>query len=131
MVVGILNVVVGLMLAFGAAQEGVVGGLMAGRPISLLVGVTGTLVSLLLSVSGVALIQGWSRRRSIAIAACVLAAAFGLLISLPPHRYLGVLAMLIGVGYPLAAGWYIAWGKGKGHGLQSIPGARSSLRSGS
>ena len=123
MVVGILNVVVGLMLAFGAAQEGVVGGLMAGRPSSLVVGVTGTLVSLLLSVSGLALIQGWSRRRGIAITACVLAAAFGILISLPPHRYLGVLAMLIGVGYPLAAGCYMAWGSGKGHGMPSIPGA--------
>ena len=127
MVVGILNVVVGLLLAFGAAQEGVVGGLMAGRPMSLLVGVAGTVVSLLLSVSGVALVQGWSRRRGLALAACVLVAAFGILASLPPHRYFGILAMLIGVGYPLLAGWYVGWGGGKGDDMQPMP-AESSAK---
>jgi hypothetical protein len=127
MVVGILNVVVGLLLAFGAAQEGVVGGLMAGRPMSLLVGVAGTVVSLLLSVSGVALIQGWSRRRVLALAACVLVAAFGIFASLPPHRYFGVLAILIGIGYPLLAGLYVGWGGGKGHDMQSMA-AETSAR---
>ena len=127
MLVGILNVIVGLLLAFGAAQEGVVGGLMGGQPMSLLVGVAGTVVSLLLSVSGVALIQDWSRRRNLAVAAFVLVATFGILASLPPHRYFGVLAMLIGVGYPLLAGWYVVWGGGKGHGMQPMP-AETSTR---
>jgi len=48
MVVAILNMVVGLALAFGAAQEGVVGGLMAGRPASFLVGLAGTVTGMVL-----------------------------------------------------------------------------------
>jgi hypothetical protein len=118
MVVAILNVVVGLLLAFGAAQEGVVGGVLAGRPASLLVGLVGTLASLWLSASGVALLYSWPRRRGFTLLACVAVVAFGIYASLPPHRYFGVLAMLLGVGYPLAAGWYMAWGGGSGQGRQ-------------
>ena len=127
MIVAILNVVVGVLLAFGAAQEGIVGGVLAGRPASLLVGLAGTVASLWLSASGVALLYGWRRRRGFTLLACVAAAAFGIYASLPPHRYFGVLAMLLGVVYPLAAGVSIAWGGGAGHGRQPVqaPATRS------
>ena len=120
MVVAILNVLVGLALAFGAAQEGVLGGLMGGRPASLLVGLAGTVTSLLLSASGVALLYGWSHRRGFTLASCLLVAAFSIIASLPPYRYLGVLAMLLGVGYPLVAGLYVAGGGGTGQGRQPV-----------
>jgi|GEM_PF-858133 len=120
MVVAILNVVVGLALAFGAVQEGVVGGLIAGRPGSLLVGLAGTVTSLLLSASGVALLYGWSHRRGFTLAACLLVTAFSIIASLPPHRYLGVLPMLLGIGYPLVAAWYVAGSGGSGQGRQPV-----------
>jgi hypothetical protein len=124
MIFAILNVVVGLLLAFGAAQEGVVGGVLAGRPASLLVGLAGTLVSLWFSASGFALLYRWSHRRGFTLLACAAMAAFGILAALPPHRYLGVLAMLLGVGYPLAAGWYVAWGGGRGQGRRTAQATR-------
>ena len=120
MVVAILNMVVGLALAFGAAQEGVVGGLMAGRPASFLVGLAGTVTGLLLSASGVALLYGWAHRRGFTLASCFLVAAFSILASLPPQRFLGVVAMLLGIGYPLIAAWCVAGSGGSGQGRQPV-----------
>jgi hypothetical protein len=121
MVVAILNVVVGLALAFAAAQEGVVGGLMAGRPASLLVGIAGTVTSLLLVASGVASLYGGAHRRGFTLTSCLLVAAFSTIASLPPHRYLGVLAMLLGIVYPLGASWYVARRAGSGPGSAVTP----------
>ena len=122
MVVAILNVIVGLLLAFGAAQEGLVGGVMAGRQESLLVGTIGTAVSLVLSISGIGLWRGWSHRRSLTLIACLFVAAFSVVITLPPYRYMGVLAALLGIGYPLVAAWYVGWGD-RGHQEQREQGA--------
>ena len=94
-----LNVVVGLLLALGGIQEAVVRGVLGGERVPFLVGVTGTLVSLLLSTSGIALWRGWRGARSLTLLACVLVAAFHVAAALPP-RYVGIAALLMGAGYP-------------------------------
>jgi hypothetical protein len=106
MVVIVLNVVVGLLLAFGGIQEVVVRGILRGEHAPFAVGAAGTLVSLLLSVSGIALWRGWRHARELALLAYVLVAGFCVLAALPPH-YVGILALLVGVGYPVGAGAYL------------------------
>src|SRR5262245_35649627 len=100
MVVVVLNVVVGLLLAFGGAQEVVVRGILGGERVPFVVGAIGTAVSLLLSLSGVALWRRWRGARELALLACVLVAVFCVIAALPPPRYVGFAALLVGVGYP-------------------------------
>jgi len=102
MVVVILNVVVGLLLAFGGAQEVIVRGILGGERVPFIVGAIGTVVSLLLSLSGVALWRRWRGARELALLACALVALFCVMASLPPPRYVGIFALLVGVCYPLA-----------------------------
>ena len=102
MVVVILNIVVGLLLAFGGAQEAIVRGILGGERVPFVVGAIGTVVSLLLSLSGVALWGRWRGSRELALIACSLVALFCVIASLPPARYVGVAALLLGVCYPLA-----------------------------
>jgi hypothetical protein len=58
-------------------------------------------VSLLLVLSGVAVWRGWRSQRVLLVLACVLVALFCGLAALPPH-YVGIPALLVGVGYPVA-----------------------------
>jgi hypothetical protein len=109
MVVIVLNVVLGLLLALGGIQEAVVRGILGGERAPFLVGVTGTFVSLLLSLSGIALLRGWRGARGLTLLACVLAAAFHALAALPP-RYVGILALLLGAGYPVTVMAYLLLG---------------------
>jgi len=101
MVVAVLNVIVGLLLAAGGVQEVFVRGVLGGERIPFVVGAIGTLVSVLLSLSGIALWRKWRGARSLTLSACVLVAGFCALAALPPPRYVGMAALLVGVGYPL------------------------------
>jgi hypothetical protein len=102
MVVVVLNIVVGLLLAFGGAQEVIVRGILGGERVPFVVGAIGTAVSLLLSLSGVALWRRWRGAPELALVACALVALFCVMAALPPPRYVGFAALLLGVGYPLA-----------------------------
>jgi hypothetical protein len=106
MIVIVLNVVVGLLLALGGAQEMIVGGILGGEFAPFVVGAIGTLVSLLLSLSGVALWRRWAHARELALSAYALVAVFCVMAALPP-RYVGIAALLMGVGYPLVASIYL------------------------
>ena len=99
MVVVVLNIVVGVLLALGGIQEVVVRGILGGESLPFLVGTIGTAVAGLLSLSGVALWRNWRSARALTLLACVLVAAFCVLAAMPP-RYVGILALLLGVGYP-------------------------------
>jgi hypothetical protein len=118
MAIVVLNLVIGLVLAFGGAQEVVVRGILGGERAPFVVGAIGTFVSLLLSISGIALWRGWRGARELALLAYVLVALFCVFAALPP-RYVGIPALLLGVGYPLVALAYLARGGG-----QPTPAAR-------
>ena len=100
MAIVLLNVLVGLLLAFGGIQEVVVRGILGGERVPFIVGAIGTVVSLLLSLSGIALWRGWRGARQLTLFACGLVAAFCVIAALPPSRYVGLFALLVGVCYP-------------------------------
>ena len=101
MVVALLSVLVALFLGYGAAEEFVVRGIYDGETQPLVVGLAGTAVSVLLIAAGVAY---WRRRpsaRRLALAAAVASVLFHVYAALPPHRNVGILALLVGAGYGL------------------------------
>lgn len=106
MVIVVLNIVVGVLLALGGIQEVVVRGILNGERVPFLVGAIGTMVSVLLSISGIALWRNWRGARTLTLVACVLVAAFCTLAALPP-RYVGMGALLVGVGYALVVMAYL------------------------
>jgi len=130
MVVAILNIVVGLLLAFGGAQEAILGGLLGGDTAGLVVGSMGTLASLLLTASGFALWRRWRHSRELTLVACGLVAGFCVLAALPPYRFVGILALLIGVGYTGFAVVYLCRTsqRGSSAGPAGTPGSSQSLR---
>lgn len=102
MKLALLNILVALFLGFGAVQELIERGIRGGETQPFFVGLVGIVVSLLLIVSGVAL---WRRRpeaRGLAILAAVSSVLFHVYAALPPHRNVGLLALLVGAGYGLA-----------------------------
>jgi len=99
MTVAALNVLVSLLLGFGAVQELVVPGIRGGEAQPLAIGLAGTAVSLLLALSGVAHWRRWPSARTLLAAAGALLVAFHAYAALPPHRNVGLLALLVGAGY--------------------------------
>ena len=101
MPIAALNVIVALLLGFGAAQELAVRGIRDGQTQPSVIGAAGVLVAVLLALSGLALWRRWPVARRLTIVAAVLCIAFHAYAALPPHRNLGILALLVGVGYGL------------------------------
>lgn len=101
------NIVIGLLLGFGAIQELVVRGIRGGEPQPLVVGLAGAVVSLLFLVSAVALWRELPWARRLAGVAAVGSIAFHAYAALPPHRNAGILALVIGVGYGLFVLWQL------------------------
>lgn len=114
MVIVILNVLIGCALAYGAAEEAVVGGILGGDRVGLIVGCIGAITSLLLVFSGLASWRRWRHNRELTLVACGLVAAFSIGAALPPLRFLGVSALLMGVGYPAVVAAYLFRGRGRG-----------------
>ena len=102
MAIPVLNMIVGVLLAMGGAQEVIVRGILQGDTPSLVVGATGTLVGLCLAVSGVALWRRWPQARALTFSACASVTVFCVLAALPPARYVGYAALIVGVAYPMA-----------------------------
>ena len=101
MTIAVLNIIVALLLGFGAIQEFVVRGVRGGEVQPFLVGLAGTIVSLLLALSGIALWRQWPSARRLVIIAAILSIVFHLYAALPPHRNVGLQALVIGAGYGL------------------------------
>jgi hypothetical protein len=100
--IGTLGVLVAALLGFGAVQELLVRGIRGGEVQPLLVGVGGTLVSVMLALAALA----WWRRRAgarrIAVVAALAVIVFHTYAALPPHRNVGLLALTMAVTYSLA-----------------------------
>jgi len=111
MVVVVLNIIVGLLLALGGIQEVVVRGILNGERVPFVVGAIGALVSILFAISGVALWRNRHGASLLTVIACVLVASFHMLAALPPPRYVGILALLMGAGYPLMVLAYLLHGR--------------------
>jgi hypothetical protein len=97
--VGILGMLVAGLLGFGAVQELVVRGIRGGETQPLIVGAIGALVSLLLGAAALAVWRQRPGARRIAVVAALAAIVLHAYAALPPHRNVGMLALLIAVCY--------------------------------
>ena len=98
----ITTAVIGFLLGLGGLQELVVRGIWNGELQPLIVGATGALVSTLLLVAALAIWRRWSQSSRVAMLAGALSIAFHVYGALPPARYVGPLAMTLGVGIGIA-----------------------------
>ena len=101
MILSLLSILVALFLGFGAAQELYVRGVEGGEVQPFFIGLAGIIVSVLLATSGIALWQRWSMTRQILIVSGISSLLFHVYAALPPHRYVGMLALLLGAGFGL------------------------------
>ena len=100
--IGALGILVATFLGIGAVEELVVRGIRGGEGQPLMVGVAGTMVSMLLGLAAWAL---WRRRQSarrLAVGAGVAALVFHAYAALPPHRNVGLLALVVAGAYSAA-----------------------------
>ena len=93
--------VVALLLGFGALQELYVPGILGGGVQPFWVGAIGAMLCALLIASSVALWRRWKGARGFAILVALLFIAFHLYASLPPHRNVGIQAVLLASVYGL------------------------------
>ena len=101
MVIAVLNILVALVLGFGAVQEVIVPGIRGRNVQALFIGLAGIVVSLLFITSGVAMWRKWPSARRLAIITSVSTILFHIYAALPPHRNVGPPALIIGAGYGL------------------------------
>jgi hypothetical protein len=101
MVIAVLNILIGLLLGFGAAQEFIVLGLVDRRVQPFFAGLVGIVVSVLFITSGIAMWRKWPSARRLVISTAILSILFHVYAALPPHRNAGFPALIIGVGYGL------------------------------
>lgn len=97
-----LNMLVALVIGFGAVQHFVMDGFGKGEIQPLLLSLAAIFVSILFVTSGIALLLRWPTvRRLIMLTGTlsILVHAYG---ALPPHRNMGFLVLIIGAGYGLA-----------------------------
>ena len=101
MVLAVLNILVALALGFGAVQELIVPGIIDHQVQPAIVGIVGTVVSVLFLISGIAMWRKWPNTRRLAIVTAILSIVFHVYAALPPHRNVGFPALIIGAGYGL------------------------------
>ncbi len=112
MAIALLSILVALFLGFGAVQEFIVRGVQGGEVQPLLVGLAGIVVSLLIIASGIAFWQRRPTAHRLLLIAGVSSILFHVYGALPPHRYIGVLVLFVGVGYGLVLLGVALWSKG-------------------
>ena len=97
-----LGILVAIFLGYGAVDELVVRGIRGGEDQPLVVGVAGALVSMLVGLAGLALWRQHRTARGLAIVAAVAAIVFHAYAAMPPHRNVGLLALLVAAAYSTA-----------------------------
>ncbi len=95
----VLNILVALLNGFGAAQEFIVGGLIDREVQPFLLGLAGIAVSVLFMISALAMWRKWPNARKWSIVAAISSIVFHVYAALPPHRAVGMVALIIGAGY--------------------------------
>ena len=101
LVLVVLNILVALLLGFGAAQEFVMGGVLGGKVQPFLLSSAAIVVSGLFIISAIAMLRQWPSGRRLVVLTGVLSILVHVYGALPPHRNMGYLALLIGAGYAL------------------------------
>jgi len=101
MVLVVLNILVALALGFGAVQEFVMVGILGGKVQPFLLSSAAIVVSVLFVISAIAMWRQWPAVRRLVVLTGVLSILIHIYGSLPPHRNMGYLALLIGAGYAL------------------------------
>lgn len=96
-----LNLLVAALTGFGALQEFIAGGILAGKTQPFLLSLAGIVVSVLFLASGIAILRQWRTARRLVLATGVLSILVHVYGALPPHRIMGYLALLVGAGYGL------------------------------
>lgn len=99
MILAVLNILVGLLLGFGAVQELVARGIRDQELQPLFICLAGIVVSVLFIVSGVAMMQQSANAHRLALITAILSILFHVYAALPPHRLAGAPALILGVGY--------------------------------
>jgi len=66
-----------------------------------IIGIFGTVISVLFLVTGIALWRKWPSTRRLAIVTAVFSIVFHVYAALPPHRSMGYPALIIGAGFGL------------------------------
>ena len=97
----VLNILVALALGFGAVQEFVVSGILFGQLQPFLLSSAAIVVSVLFILSAIAMLRQWPAVRRLVALTGVLSILIHIYGSLPPHRNMGYLALLLGAGYAL------------------------------
>ncbi len=95
----VLNILVALLNGFGAVQLFIVGGLVDREVGPLLIGLAGIAVSVLFLISAFAMWRKWPNAGKWSIVAAISSIVFHVYAALPPHRFVGMVALLIGAGY--------------------------------
>lgn len=101
MILAVLSILIGLLTGFGAVQEIIVRGIIDREIQPLIIGLAGTAVSVLFLISGIAMWRKWPRTRRLVIVTAILSILFHVYAALPPHRYVGPVALIVGAGYGL------------------------------
>ncbi|HJZ82293.1 MAG TPA: hypothetical protein VKD91_18170 [Pyrinomonadaceae bacterium] len=97
----LLNILVALLVGFGAAQSFEIRSLRDGTWQMFVVSSVGIIVSLLFIASAVAMFRRWQNGRGLIVVTGVLSILLHVYGALPPHRTIGYLAVLVGAGYGL------------------------------
>jgi hypothetical protein len=101
MILVVLCFLAALLTGFGAVQELIVRGIIDHEVRPAIIGIIGTVVSILFLVSGIAIWRKWASTRRLAIITAILSIVFHVYAALPPHRNVGPPALIIGVGFGL------------------------------
>jgi hypothetical protein len=99
MTLAVLNILVALLIGFGAVQELIMRDIRGGEGQPLFIGLASIVVSGLFFVSGVSMWRKWPSARRLAIITAVTSILFHVYAALPPHRTMGPPAVIIGAGY--------------------------------
>jgi hypothetical protein len=101
MTLAVLNILVALVLGFGAVQEVIVPGIRGRQTQPFFIGLAGIIVSVLFIASGIAMWRKWPKARPLVIITAISSILFHVYAALPPHRNVGPPALIIGAGYGL------------------------------
>jgi hypothetical protein len=104
-----INLVVALLTGLGAWQGFIVWGILNPQMQPLLVSLSGIIVSLLFAISAIAMLGRWPKARGLIILTGTLSILLHVYGALPPHRNMGILALIVGAGYGLVVLVVFEW----------------------
>ena len=96
-----MNMLVAALSAFGALQEFIFRGILHHQTQPFLLSLAGIMVSILFTISGLAMLWQWRTARHLIFVTGLLSILVHVYGALPPHRNMGYVALLVGAGYGL------------------------------